>query len=261
MNFNTKVSIIISVLNSENVLEQCLKSVFNQTYKNIELIIIDGKSTDDTLKIIKKYSKFITYWISEKDSGIYDAWNKAIPKATGDWLCFIGSDDILDKDAIYNYVDILKPNINFICSRVRLVNEYGEEVGIIGKSWNYDHFKRGLGIVHCGAFHHKELFNCDNFFDVSYKIAGDFEFLIRVGKNVKPLFLKKITVNMFIGGTSRRNITRVIYETSRALCLNRNFGILHGLNYFIIAHLKSYIRTILLSFTIGKKFFQINNSI
>ena len=60
--------------------------------KLVELIIIDGKSSDNTIMIIKKYSEKINYWISEKDSGIYNAWNKAIPKANGDWLCFLGSD-------------------------------------------------------------------------------------------------------------------------------------------------------------------------
>ena len=256
---NPKVSIIISVLNSEAVLERCIISVLNQTYKNIELIIIDGKSSDNTIMIINKYSEKINYWISEKDSGIYNAWNKAIPKSNGDWLCFIGSDDILLKETISSYVNILNPETNFICSRVRMVNENQEEIGIIGKKWNYNNFCNGLGIVHCGALHHKDLFSYGKYFDDSYKIAGDFEFLVRVGNKVRPLFLNSVTVNMFIGGVSRTRVKKVIFETSRALYESNDFGKIHGIKYFLIAHVKSIFRNFIFLFPFGKNLFELKN--
>jgi len=98
------ISIIIVTLNSQKYLDQTLKSIFNQRYKNYELIIVDGKSKDKTLSIVKKHEKKIDYWVSEKDRGIYDAFNKGINFARGEYLGFVNSDDILTRNAIYYLV-------------------------------------------------------------------------------------------------------------------------------------------------------------
>ena len=90
-----KVTIITVTLNSERFLEDCIKSVISQDYENIEHIIIDGQSTDATLNIIAKYASHISYWISEKDSGMYDAINKGMKVATGDIIGTVNSDDML----------------------------------------------------------------------------------------------------------------------------------------------------------------------
>ena len=93
------ITIITVVFNNKRYLTKTIKSVLNQSYQNIEYIIIDGGSTDGTLKIIKKFDKKIDYWISEKDHGIYDAFNKGLKLATGDLIGFVNSDDILLKNA------------------------------------------------------------------------------------------------------------------------------------------------------------------
>ena len=90
-----KVSIITVVYNAKEHLEITLHSVINQAYKNIEYIIIDGRSTDGTVDLIKQYEKNISYWVSEKDNGIYDAMNKALQVVTGDWVYFLGAGDIM----------------------------------------------------------------------------------------------------------------------------------------------------------------------
>lgn len=89
------VTIILVTLNAGEVLRDCLKSILSQQEKNIEIIIIDGGSTDSTLGIINEFESSISYWLSEPDQGIYDAMNKAIPKATGKWIYFMGADDRL----------------------------------------------------------------------------------------------------------------------------------------------------------------------
>jgi glycosyltransferase involved in cell wall biosynthesis len=112
------ISIITVVYNNVNTLEQTILSVINQTYKNIEYIIIDGGSTDGTVDIIKKYEDKLTYWVSEPDRGIYDAMNKGIYKATGEWIYFLGSDDILldilDK-IIFNFKKINEIYYGNVC--------------------------------------------------------------------------------------------------------------------------------------------------
>jgi glycosyltransferase involved in cell wall biosynthesis len=93
--YSPKISIIIVVYNGGSSIEKSILSVVNQTYKKIEFIIIDGGSTDDTVEIIKKYENKIYCWESKPDNGIYDAMNNGIKKATGDWVYFLGADDIL----------------------------------------------------------------------------------------------------------------------------------------------------------------------
>jgi len=115
-------SIIIATYNSANTLAEAIQSVLQQTLKDFELIIIDGKSSDGTLEIIKSYEKEITYWISEKDKGVYDAWNKGIKIAKGEWICFLGSDDIMLPTTIEKYNDFIITNIDrrfeFISSKI-----------------------------------------------------------------------------------------------------------------------------------------------
>ena len=97
---NFKISIVTVSFNAVKTIEQTILSVINQTYENIEYIIIDGGSTDGTIDIIKKYEDQISYWVSEKDKGIYDAMNKGIDIATGDYVYFIQSADVLNKNIL-----------------------------------------------------------------------------------------------------------------------------------------------------------------
>ncbi len=89
------ISIIIVTLNADAHIDNCLLSVINQPYQNIELLVFDGGSTDNTITILEKYSNHITYWQSEPDNGVYDAMNKAVKYAKGDWIYFLGADDKL----------------------------------------------------------------------------------------------------------------------------------------------------------------------
>ena len=106
-----KISIITVCFNSEATIENTLKSVGEQTYKDIEYIIIDGGSTDGTCGIIERYLPYITTFVSEPDNGIYDAMNKGLDRATGDYVLFLGSDDrLMDKDVIKNVVNKISTN-------------------------------------------------------------------------------------------------------------------------------------------------------
>ena len=115
MKQNLKISIVTVTKNSENFLEECILSVFNQSYKNYEHIIIDGNSTDKTIDIIKKHKEKISYWITEKDNGLYDAMNKGIKKSTGDIIGILNSDDIFFPEAlkIVNKYFLLNNDLDF----------------------------------------------------------------------------------------------------------------------------------------------------
>lgn len=107
---NPKISIITPSYNQSNYLEETILSVINQNYKNIEYIIIDGQSSDDSVNIIKKYQNNLTYWISEKDKGQSDAIHKGFQKATGDIICWLNSDDFFVQGALKNVANHFEKN-------------------------------------------------------------------------------------------------------------------------------------------------------
>jgi glycosyltransferase involved in cell wall biosynthesis len=99
------ITVITVVFNGVQTLESTILSVINQSYKNIEYVIVDGGSTDGTIDIIKKYQQNISFWVSEPDNGIYDAMNKAVEKSSGDWIYFLGADDLM-----FNCIHEIVPN-------------------------------------------------------------------------------------------------------------------------------------------------------
>ena len=141
---NPKVSVVTICYNSVQFIEKTIQSVLSQTYSNIEYIVIDGGSTDGTKEIIEKYSSKISYWCSEKDGGIYDAMNKGIKKATGEWINFMNSGDCFVSENVL--VDVMSEQIeNDIC------------------------------VVYCDTIFdygdHKEKFICNGLKDITYKMV------------------------------------------------------------------------------------------
>ncbi len=227
------ISIITVCFNSTLTIKDTVESVLNQTYQNIEYIIIDGNSTDETLRIIKSYQKpfqqqKIPYkWISEPDKGIYDAMNKGIALAKGEWLVFIGSDDYYkDNLVIENTISSLQKaknkNIRYVYGKTKHINFKNELIEISGQPWEKQkkRFPYVMNINHSGSFHHKTLFSAHGSFDTSFKIAGDYEFLLRELKDLSnnALFINTILIVMREGGVSGRlnNRLSVVTETQRA---------------------------------------------
>lgn len=150
------VSIITVVKNGQKFLEQTINNIINQKKINFEYIIIDGESSDDTLKIIKKYEKHLSYWISEKDNGISDAFNKGIKVARGDFINFQGDGDGFCYDnAIYDlFADINYENYDLVCGRV---NRVSLDDKVIFTSPNIKNFRKEsllfkLTLPHQGLF-------------------------------------------------------------------------------------------------------------
>lgn len=197
------ITVVTAVYNGERFLEETIQSVINQTYDNVEYIVIDGGSTDRTLDIIRKYEHAIDYWVSEKDTGIYDAWNKGVSLSRGDWISFLGADDFYIENALTLYaIQISKSDeVDFISSKIDLV-AHEKVVRTIGGKWSWLQFKRNMNVAHVGSLHRRSLF-CDNgLYDLGLKIIADYELLLRVGPELKAEFINNITARMRVGGVS-----------------------------------------------------------
>jgi glycosyltransferase involved in cell wall biosynthesis len=133
------ISIIVATFNASKTLQKCIDSIAQQSFRDFELIIIDGKSNDGTLDVISRNSEIIDYWVSEQDSGVYNAWNKGLDKATGDWICFIGADDYLWCTSALNDISFKLTTIaseTYVAyGRIAVVNKLGEKLYEIGERW------------------------------------------------------------------------------------------------------------------------------
>lgn len=242
------ISIITVVYNGEQYLEETIQSVINQTYDNVEYIIIDGGSTDGTLDIIKKYEDKIDYWVSERDQGIYDAWNKSLQVVTGEWIMFLGADDFLKPNALEKYINLiseLPADVEFISAKLDLIDANKNVIAIIGKPWKWKTFKRYMNVAHVGSLQHKNLFLKYGLFEPSFKIAGDYEFLLRAGKNLQAAYLDEVIAQMTNGGVSNQQVALAYQETKRAKMMQHARSPLFCNIDIVWAHIKSSIKSIL----------------
>lgn len=219
------ISIIVAVFNGDKTLQKCIDSVVNQTYRNIELIVIDGGSKDSTTDLLKANQAKITYWVSEPDHGIYNAWNKGLSQAKGEWICFLGADDYFWDDRVLERMATqlmtAPSDINVAYGQIMLINGDGENLYAIGEPWDIvkDRFKQAMCIPHPGAMHRRSLFQKVGNFDESFRIAGDYELLLRELKTADAYFIPDIiTVAMQQGGisSSPENAMSQLREVRRA---------------------------------------------
>ena len=186
-----KISVVTVCYNSVDTIEETMLSVLNQTYSDVEYIIIDGGSTDGTVDIIKKYADRLAFWVSEPDKGIYDAMNKGIARATGDYINFMNAGDKFKHDSIID-------EIFGSCAKIAPVDIlYGN--AIFSYPWGellvmpraLTEFKSYDPILHQSSFTKLQLLK-DSPFDISFKIAGDYNFFYKcyiAGKLFKYLDL------------------------------------------------------------------------
>lgn len=193
-----KFSIITVTYNAESVLEDTIQSVIAQTYHNIEYIIIDGASKDTTPAIIEKYRAYVHHVISEPDKGIYDAMNKGLALATGDYLCFLNAGDSLHED------DTLLRMVQSIRSKELPDVIYGETTLVDEKrhflrmrrlstpeKLTWKSFKQGMLVCHQAFFAKRSLAEP---YDLRYRYSSDFDWCIRIMKKSKTLHNTHLTI-------------------------------------------------------------------
>lgn len=167
-----KVSVITVSYNAAKTIEQTIQSVLKQSYPNIEYLVIDGKSTDGTQRVIEKYRNEISYYVSEPDQGIYDAMNKGISRASGDVIGIINSDDWYETDAVEKVVNCFeKKNADVVFGEIWLIDSNGNKRSCT---------KNSILPPHPAMFVKRNAYRKYGVFDISYAIAADYELTLRL---------------------------------------------------------------------------------
>lgn len=229
MDKNLKISVVTVSYNSENTIRDTLESVYNQTHDKIEYLIVDGKSTDKTIEIIKEYeSKFESTntdfrWISEIDNGIYDAINKGIKMATGDVVGILNSDDYYaDRSVLADIVEsFIEKGCECLYANLNYIDPVTDKVT---RDWKSKPFKKGLfekswTPAHPTFYCKKSIYDKYGLYSTDFKIAADVELMYRFleKNNVSSYYLNRYLVTMRQGGVSSSGLKSTIIITKEMI--------------------------------------------
>lgn len=238
------ISIIIATYNAEKTLKRCLNSIVSQKKDQLELLIIDGCSTDRTMDIVREFAESIDVIVSEVDKGIYDAWNKGIRLATGEWIMFLGADDYLLEGAMNVYWNYLKKQtldgIDIITAQSKLIDAKGKYKRVFGNPYNIKEFRCCMKISHGSTLHNRKLFDELGNFDISFKICADYEFLLR--KKLNARYIETPTITMQVGGVS--NTIRGLWESFKVKRYCKSIPLLLNVYYLTKGVIGYYMRKI-----------------
>ncbi len=175
-----QLSIITVVFNAEKLLPDTLKSIREQQFATMELIIVDGGSNDGTLDIVKSNSDLVTRWVSEKDKGIYDAMNKGIAMAAGEWLYFLNAgDDFFSPTTLKQVFNGQEKEVDLLYGRIKTKNEPTGVDYEFGSELSVKNFYHDIPISHQGVFFRRELFERIGKYNLEYRLLADQEWLVR----------------------------------------------------------------------------------
>jgi glycosyltransferase involved in cell wall biosynthesis len=238
-------SLIIPTLNSANTLSSALESIIQQSFIDLEILIMDGLSTDKTLEIIKSYSDFRIVTSSEKDNGIYDAMNKGILKSNGDWLYFMGSDDILyDNNVLAQIYSVIQStNHKVIYGNVRVTGDAGwASDGTIYDGCFLLEKLLSKNICHQSIFYNRKIFEKIGKYDLKYPVWSDWEFNLRAWSKYKFKY-SDIIVARFKGGSKSYSIQDNSFLLNRSLIIYNYFKL-----YLYKREFSNYLPTIVSHF-------------
>lgn len=219
------ISVVIATRNAARGLPRCLDSLRRQAFRDFEVIVIDGASTDASVSMLEAAGDVVTAWRSEADSGIYCAWNKGLALTRGEWICFLGADDWLwDERALAQLAPQLRSapaGCRVVYSRLGQVDPRGRVAAELGEPWEAAkaRFRSHVCLPQPGLMHRRSLFDAHGRFDESFQLAGDYELLLRELKTGDALYVPALTVGMELGGktTSPQHFLQMQYEAARAL--------------------------------------------
>jgi glycosyltransferase involved in cell wall biosynthesis len=232
-----KLSVITIVYNNVKDIERSLRSVIDQTYQNIEYIVIDGASTDGTKQIIEKYSPSITTFISEPDKGIYDAMNKGLALATGDYVLFMNSgDEIYSLDTVAKVFESSPTAADIYYGETEMYNDQWESLGQrrhqAPEKFSWKSFKYGMSISHQAIYIKRSLTTP---YDLLYKYSSDIDWIIKAAKKAGHIVNTKMYVAKYlVGGISKQKHLDSLKE--RFHIFSKHYGLIPNLvNHAVIA--------------------------
>ncbi|MVZ66301.1 glycosyltransferase [Sphingobacterium sp. DK4209] len=233
---NPKISIITIVYNNVRDIRYTLESVAKQDYSNIEYIIVDGLSSDGTLAIIEEYKAHIQVLISEKDNGIYDAMNKGLHAATGDYVLFLNSGDELFATDTLTKVFNSASDADIYYGETKLVNEDRQIIGdrrhACPEHFDWTSFKYGMNVCHQAIYVKRDIAEP---YDLQYKLSSDIDWVIRAAKKAKKIVnVRGYVAKYLVGGMSQQRHKQSLKE--RYEIFKRYYGFLPNLfNHGVIA--------------------------
>jgi len=227
-----KISVITATFNSADTIKDALDSVAQQSYSNIEHLIIDGQSKDTTLDIVKNYSNSKMHFRSESDSGIYDALNKGIIYSSGDVVGFLHADDVFESNGVLSTIAeaFSDPNVDAIYGDLIYVRK--ENIQQVVRYWragNYrkNSFYHGWMLPHPTLYVRRAVYEKYGGFNTSYRISADYDFIIRLlGEGrVSAVYLPEVLVRMRLGGISNNSIFSILRKSLEDLRVARTNGV------------------------------------
>lgn len=216
------ITIVTCSYNSEKTIERTIKSILAQDFDNYEYLIIDGKSSDGTLDIIKRYEPLFNgkmHWISEKDHGIYDAMNKGIKLSKGDYVWLVNSDDYIEPNALQCVADRIKNNqSDILCGYIEYFSENSDNKHIFKytpEESEKEYGKKRMGIVHPATIVRRQIYDKYGLYDSRFYISADMDWFLRIKENNVPIdFIDIKLSNMSDGGISSQsnNVKKRIHD-------------------------------------------------
>jgi len=231
-----KLTVITIVYNNVRDIERTINSVLNQTYPKIEYIIIDGKSTDGTLAIIEKYRSKVSKIVSEPDKGIYDAMNKGLALATGDYVLFMNSgDEIFDEHTVQDIFDSA-PGADIYYGETEMYNDAWQSLGRrrheAPEQFDWKSFKYGMSISHQAIYIKRSIIAP---YDLSYKYSSDIDWIIKAAKKASSIVnVHRYVAKYLVGGMSKKKHRESLKE--RFNIFTKYYGLIPNIiNHIIIA--------------------------
>ncbi len=234
-----KFSIITVTYNAEKTIEDTIQSVITQSYKNVEYIIIDGDSKDDTMEIADKYSEHISHIVSEPDKGLYDAMNKGIKMATGNYLCFLNAgDELHEDDTLLNIVHTIRKESRLpdvIYGETAIVNDEGHFIRMrrlqTPERLTWKSFRHGMLVCHQAFFANTRLAKSE-LYDLNYRFSADYDWCIRIMKKSRNLHNTHLTIIDYLNeGMTTKNHKASLKERFDIMC--KHYGYISTVLYHI----------------------------
>jgi glycosyltransferase involved in cell wall biosynthesis len=230
------LSVITVVYNNAEDIERTILSVLNQTYSHIEYIIMDGDSTDGTKEIISRYEDRVAKFISQKDNGIYDAMNKGLALATGDYVLFMNSGDEIYDSHTVEKVFKAGQDADIYYGETEMYDKTGKSLGkrrhVAPKEFTWESFKYGMSVSHQAIYIRRSIIEP---FDLNYRLSSDIDWIIRAAKNANKIVnVRMFVAKYLVGGMSKKRHRESL--TERFNIFSKHYGLVPNvLNHIVIA--------------------------